>query len=414
MERLAFGKDINYDALEASIHLNRYALARPFCEGKIVLDVACGEGYGSYLLKMWGAKQIEAVDIDSEAIEKASIMFSNENINYMCQNAEKLPYADNSFDLIVSLETIEHLDNPDKFLLELRRVIKPDGTIILSCPNDPYYYDRANTSNPFHKQKYNFFEFKEFVEQYLGSHVQYFLGFAINGFLNMPITRGTEPSSNPAKTTSNGIFEYIDCSSALCLPQDRYLNHWNCNYYVGIWGKFTKAYDISTVLFPRETFVDYKDKDYDLLNHLRKFNKTVKTENGIKSEKTETEKNRQTEIERLKLLIDLTTRERDAALNSVAKNWECYQSALKQRDDEITRLTENEKVQKIEIDRLKLLNELTKRERDASQAAVRQNWESYQNTLCELNVIKASRGYRLLNLYYRIKRKIRKILGIND
>jgi SAM-dependent methyltransferase len=403
MERLAFGKDINYDALEASIHLNRYALARPFCEGKIVLDVACGEGYGSYLLKMWGAKQIEAVDIDSEAIEKASIMFSNENINYMCQNAEKLPYADNSFDLIVSLETIEHLDNPDKFLLELRRVIKPDGTIILSCPNDPYYYDRANTSNPFHKQKYNFFEFKEFVEQYLGSHVQYFLGFAINGFLNMPITRGTEPSSNPAKTTSNGIFEYIDCSSALCLPQDRYLNHWNCNYYVGIWGKFTKAYDISTVLFPRETFVDYKDKDYDLLNHLRKFNKTVKTE-----------KNRQTEIERLKLLIDLTTRERDAALNSVAKNWECYQSALKQRDDEITRLTENEKVQKIEIDRLKLLNELTKRERDASQAAVRQNWESYQNTLCELNVIKASRGYRLLNLYYRIKRKIRKILGIND
>ena len=87
---------------------------------------------------------------------------------------------------------------------------------------------------------------------------------------------------------------------------------------------------------------------------------------------------------------------------------------MKQRDDEITRLTENEKVQKIEIDRLKLLNELTKRERDASQAAVRQNWESYQNTLCELNVIKASRGYRLLNLYYRIKRKIRKILGIND
>ncbi len=414
MERLAFGKDINYDALEASIHLNRYALARPFCEGKIVLDVACGEGYGSYLLKMWGAKQIEAVDIDSEAIEKASIMFSNENINYMCQNAEKLPYADNSFDLIVSLETIEHLDNPDKFLLELRRVIKPDGTIILSCPNDPYYYDRANTSNPFHKQKYNFFEFKEFVEQYLGSHVQYFLGFAINGFLNMPITRGTEPSSNPAKTTSNGIFEYIDCSSALCLPQDRYLNHWNCNYYVGIWGKFTKAYDISTVLFPRETFVDYKDKDYDLLNHLRKFNKTVKTENGIKSEKTETEKNRQTEIERLKLLIDLTTRERDAALNSVAKNWECYQSALKQRDDEITRLTENEKVQKIEIERLKLLIDLTVQERDTAQAAVRQNWEYYQNTLCELNVIKASRGYRLLNFYYRIKRKIRKILGIKD
>ena len=105
---------------------------------------------------MWGAKQIEAVDIDSEAIEKASIMFSNENINYMCQNAEKLPYADNSFDLIVSLETIEHLDNPDKFLLELRRVIKPDGTIILSCPNDPYYYDRANTSNPFLSRPYNF------------------------------------------------------------------------------------------------------------------------------------------------------------------------------------------------------------------------------------------------------------------
>lgn len=55
IERLDFSGKEKYSAVEATIHLNRYAMARPYVAGKRVLDVASGEGYGSFLLRRWGA-----------------------------------------------------------------------------------------------------------------------------------------------------------------------------------------------------------------------------------------------------------------------------------------------------------------------------------------------------------------------
>lgn len=61
IERLDFGEGANYNAIEASIHLGRYALARSVVRGRRVLDAACGEGYGSTLLKKWGAAFVDAM-----------------------------------------------------------------------------------------------------------------------------------------------------------------------------------------------------------------------------------------------------------------------------------------------------------------------------------------------------------------
>ena len=101
------------DSLENQIligrHLERYALVRQFVYGN-VLDIACGVGYGSYLLaKNPDVKRIVGVDGDQEAAEWANDNFSSKNIEFFCDSVEKFC---GQFDFLVSLETIEHLKRP--------------------------------------------------------------------------------------------------------------------------------------------------------------------------------------------------------------------------------------------------------------------------------------------------------------
>ena len=72
MERLDFSSATKYSSIEVSIHLCRYLNAKNYCQDKKVLDVACGEGYGSALIKRWGARKVVGIDCSEEAIKKAS------------------------------------------------------------------------------------------------------------------------------------------------------------------------------------------------------------------------------------------------------------------------------------------------------------------------------------------------------
>ena len=99
---------------------------------KTVLDAACGSGWLGKLVKdEWGV-QIYGVDISKKGVmlaNKSGVMAKVGDI------AKKIPYKDKSFDLVFSSETIEHLYNPDKFLKEIRRVLKPKGLLVLTTPN---------------------------------------------------------------------------------------------------------------------------------------------------------------------------------------------------------------------------------------------------------------------------------------
>src|SRR5215472_8753793 len=77
----------SYNAYFAAEHLVRYHALRELVAGKRVLDVACGEGYGSYLLATWGAARVVGVDIAPDAIEVARRIFPHHNISYVLGDA---------------------------------------------------------------------------------------------------------------------------------------------------------------------------------------------------------------------------------------------------------------------------------------------------------------------------------------
>lgn len=126
-------REITLEAIQD--HLGRYAFAAEFVKEKVVLDVACGSGYGSAYLFDKGAKMVVGGDISSEAMEDARVSYVRPGVEFLLLDATKLPFADNSFEAIVSMETIEHLGQYQDYLSECKRVLKGGGVFICSTPN---------------------------------------------------------------------------------------------------------------------------------------------------------------------------------------------------------------------------------------------------------------------------------------
>ena len=152
-------------------HMVRYASVSPFVTGKRVLDIACGSGYGSQFLALQGADHVVGVDIDQATIEYARKCHADPNVTYLRADTHALPLAESGFDVIVSFETIEHLQRPRDFLIELRRVLKPGGQCFISCPND---YRPSPWISEFHVNRFKFKEFCDLMVLVFGDTI--FLG----------------------------------------------------------------------------------------------------------------------------------------------------------------------------------------------------------------------------------------------
>ena len=148
-------------------HLQRYQSVSEFVKGKIVLDAACGEGYGSYIISNF-ADTVFGIDISNEAIEYARAHYKNSNLEYFCASINKIPLNDNSVDVVVSFETIEHVnaDLQKEFLAEIKRVLKPNGILVISTPDKRVYSDMRNFNNIYHVNEMYKEEFKLFIENY--------------------------------------------------------------------------------------------------------------------------------------------------------------------------------------------------------------------------------------------------------
>ena len=131
-------------------HWHRYHFAARWAAGKRVLDVACGEGYGSATLARHAAR-VAGVDVSDAAIAHARAAYADRaNLEFAAAACTRLPFPDASFDTVVSFETIEHIDGQEAFLDEVARVLAPDGVFVLSCPNKVEYSDKRDYRNEYH------------------------------------------------------------------------------------------------------------------------------------------------------------------------------------------------------------------------------------------------------------------------
>jgi len=131
-------------------HIGRYIFALKFISSDdLVLDIACGTGYGSYLLAKKGAKKVIGVDISKDAVNYAKTRYKSNNLKFLVGDATNMPINSSEIDVLVSFETIEHLKNPDEFLMECKRVLKDSGTLVLSTPNK-YASLKKHVENPYH------------------------------------------------------------------------------------------------------------------------------------------------------------------------------------------------------------------------------------------------------------------------
>ncbi|HAU80207.1 MAG TPA: glycosyl transferase [Stenotrophomonas sp.] len=147
-------------------HLHRYAWCLPLVEGKDVLDVASGEGYGSAMLAS-KARSVRGVDISHDAVNHAAERYAAlGNLQYLQGSAAAIPLADDSVDVVVSFETIEHLLEQDEMMAEIRRVLRPDGILVMSSPNKEVYSDQAGYHNDYHVKELYLNEFQALLEKY--------------------------------------------------------------------------------------------------------------------------------------------------------------------------------------------------------------------------------------------------------
>ena len=159
---LAYEPFITYE------HWHRYRYAVPYCAGKVVLDIASGEGYGSALLAEHAA-EVCGVDLSVEAVEHAARAYPRPNLRFVAGSAAEIPIpGEHLFDVVVSFETIEHLDQPsqDSFLREVRRLLKPDGVFLVSTPNRAADAPPPGEGNPYHLHELSRDEALEFLHGY--------------------------------------------------------------------------------------------------------------------------------------------------------------------------------------------------------------------------------------------------------
>jgi len=150
-------------------HIVRYESVLSIVKNKTVLDVASGSGYGTKLLASQ-AKHVIGVDVSEEAVEYSKANYSAKNVTFKRGDGANIPIEDNSVDVVVSFETIEHIDDYVTFMKEIKRVLKKGGTFILSTPNDIEY----SVENHFHIHEFQKKELQELVKKYY-SNLQTYL-----------------------------------------------------------------------------------------------------------------------------------------------------------------------------------------------------------------------------------------------
>jgi ubiquinone/menaquinone biosynthesis C-methylase UbiE/glycosyltransferase involved in cell wall biosynthesis len=153
-------------------HFHRYLFAEQLVKGKCILDIASGEGYGSALMAR-SAASVVGVDISEDAVIHAREKYRADNLEYRVGSCAAIPLEDHSVDVIVSFETIEHHDQHEEMMREIKRVLKPEGVLLISCPDKLEYSDKPGYKNEYHVKELYREEFVQLLADHFKKHVMF-------------------------------------------------------------------------------------------------------------------------------------------------------------------------------------------------------------------------------------------------
>jgi ubiquinone/menaquinone biosynthesis C-methylase UbiE len=136
-------------------HLFAYEAVKKFIpEKSSVMEVGCGEGYGTNYLSH-NVQHIVGLDVNEDVIQHASRKYRSARCSFKFYDGVNIPYNDSTFDVVVSFQVIEHVQDDKSFLTEIRRVLKTGGTCLLTTPN------RTHRVKP-DKKPWNRFHIREY------------------------------------------------------------------------------------------------------------------------------------------------------------------------------------------------------------------------------------------------------------
>ncbi|WP_165222015.1 glycosyltransferase [Affinirhizobium pseudoryzae] len=185
-------------------HLHRYGLCQEYVNGRTVLDLASGEGYGTAILGE-NADLVIGIDLDAESVKAAQKKYGKpDKIRFQRADCRYLPFAQDTFDVVVALEIVEHISEQDLLLSEAIRVLKPDGLLIISTPNR-LVYNKYKAINQYHIKEFELDEFSVF----LNSH---FSNVEIMG-QSMSLVSLIGPLTKMAQSNESSYRAYTDGSS---------------------------------------------------------------------------------------------------------------------------------------------------------------------------------------------------------
>lgn len=235
------------EAAVAYEHLHRYMWVSTLVRGKRVLDLASGEGYGSNLMALQAA-YVCGVDIDPAAISHATAKYSRPNLQFRTGSITDVPVPENQgFDVIVCFEAIEHIEEHDALMVEVKRLLKPGGLFVVSTPNKDVYDAGDEASNPFHVKELTFEEFNALLSKHF-SKVSY-LGQRLHPASSLwPIGHSNERAIREFVVEREEV-EFAEIPAEKRVPR----------YFVGI------ASNASALDHPGSVLLDHSDELTDLL-----------------------------------------------------------------------------------------------------------------------------------------------------
>lgn len=189
LERISIDRDNRHPMPTVREHLSRYIFALQDVPGRDILDIACGTGYGSFLMSFW-AKSVSGYDYSEEAIEELKDNFDMRcpsffEVRDLEENTDLSNEMVEDFNVITCFETLEHLANPEEVIQSISEHLRKGGIFYFSTPNKPDLED----NNEHHKTAFNISRWTELLDKYFqGAErkiwTQNNMGFVDNGNRN--------------------------------------------------------------------------------------------------------------------------------------------------------------------------------------------------------------------------------------